>query len=204
MGSQINSLNSNEITPFIDPDEGYIIFASNRSGGYGTFMDLYISFKNSRQEWSDPINMGYEINSTNAFYPVVTSDKQYLFFLSAKPGDIGYNPYWINADIIDSILVLNIPEPQKQAESIELFQNQPNPFLTNTTISFELKFPTTVSFEIYDILGKKRIDLIKDKTFQAGKHSVYFDASLLPDGIYFYVLKPGNNNSITRKMIKLS
>jgi hypothetical protein len=34
-----------DLRPYIDPDEQYLIFASNRPGGFGSF-DLYISYKN--------------------------------------------------------------------------------------------------------------------------------------------------------------
>jgi len=63
LGSIINSTES-EICPFIDPNEEYLIFSSNRSGGYG-YHDLYISFKTSDNSWSTPVNMGNLINSSS-------------------------------------------------------------------------------------------------------------------------------------------
>jgi hypothetical protein len=204
LGTSINSLNYNEMTPYVDPDENYLIFGSNRPGGYGSWIDLYICFKNSNQQWSDPVNMGYKINATNAFNPNVTLDRKYLFFNSAKPNDIGYNPYWISADVIDSLKSLGISKPEIQTGNIILFQNSPNPFSTNTTFFFELISPAEISITIKDLFGKKHFDLIQNITYPSGKHTINFDASFLSDGFYFYVIKSKNSNSIIRKMIKIS
>jgi len=66
--------------PFIAPDESYIIFDSQREGGYGK-SDLYISFRAADGSWGLAINMGDKINTTNAEnYPSVSPDGKYLFF----------------------------------------------------------------------------------------------------------------------------
>lgn len=88
--------------PFIDPDEKYIFFASIRPGGFDGF-DLYVSF-NNEGEWSDPCNLGDSINTkAEEFAPYVSLDGKYLFFFSLRPGDHCYNPYWISAEIIESL-----------------------------------------------------------------------------------------------------
>ena len=201
LGPEINS-GYNEICPFIDPDESYLIFASNRPGGYGGQTDLYISFRNEDQTWTDAINMGFEINSTGAFFPFVTLDKQYLFFTTGKPADIGYNPYWISADIIDSLHVLvGIDKAGKSSEQLKLYQNQPNPVRDQTTFFFDLDYSGKISFEIYS-LTKGRIQvLFENKFFLKGKHSIVFDASELPAGIYIYKLTSSVGGMVTRKMV---
>lgn len=58
--------------PFISPDEDYIIFTSNRPGGYGS-NDLYISFYQN-DKWSKPVNLGDGINTSSSEYaPCVSS-----------------------------------------------------------------------------------------------------------------------------------
>lgn len=78
-----NNVNSehSEMDPFIDPDETYIIFHSNRPGGFGG-MDLYISFKKNGS-WSKAVNLGPEINTVNHEYGGrVTFDNRFLFYNS--------------------------------------------------------------------------------------------------------------------------
>jgi hypothetical protein len=201
LGPEINS-GYNESCPFIDPDESYLIFGSNRPGGYGSQLDLYICFKNEDQTWTDAINMGFEINSTGAFFPFVTLDKQYLFFVTGKPGDIGYNPYWISADIIDSLHVMvGIDKTGKSSEQLRLYQNQPNPVRDQTTFFFDLDYSGKISSEIYSLTkGRIRV-LFENKFFLKGKHSIVFDASELPAGIYLYKLTSSMGGMVTRKMV---
>ena len=201
LGPEINS-GYGEFCPFIDPDERYLIFASNRPGGYGGQLDLYICFKNEDQTWTDAINMGFEINSTAAFFPFVTLDKKYLFFTTGKPADIGYNPYWISADIIDSLhLLVGIDKAGKSSEQLKLYQNQPNPVRNQTIFFFDLDYSGKISFEIYSLTkGRIRV-LFENKFFVKGKHSIVFDASELPAGIYLYKLTSSVGDIVTRKMV---
>jgi tetratricopeptide (TPR) repeat protein len=77
-----------EIDPFVAPDESYLIFASNRPGGFG-FMDLYICFQRDDGSWTHPINLGQKINSYQHVITVcVTLDHKYFFFSSSRPTGI--------------------------------------------------------------------------------------------------------------------
>ncbi|MBD3384978.1 T9SS type A sorting domain-containing protein [candidate division KSB1 bacterium] len=71
-----------------------------------------------------------------------------------------------------------------------LEQNYPNPFNASTTITFSLKQSQPTTLQIFDILGRKVIDLV-DETLNAGRYEVRFDASGLESGIYFYNLQAG-------------
>jgi len=61
MGARINS-SENEGSPFLHPDGKTFYFRSDGHIGLGDF-DLFISRKKSGQSWSEPVNMGYPINS---------------------------------------------------------------------------------------------------------------------------------------------
>ena len=90
-----------DLTPFIAPDEEYIIFSSARSGGYGSF-DLYISFKQIDGILGEPINMGTTINTPyKEAWPYVSPDGLYFFFVSIDGEDAG-NPFWLDAQIIEN------------------------------------------------------------------------------------------------------
>lgn len=72
-------------------------------------------------------------------------------------------------------------------ESFQLFQNFPNPFNPSTTISWQSPVRSRQILKLYDVLGKEIRALI-DEEKEAGIHSIQFDASDLPSGIYFYQL----------------
>jgi Tol biopolymer transport system component len=116
---------ANEAGPFIAADGSYILFQSNRPGGYG-IMDIYIAYRTEGGGWSEPVNLGDKINSSFSDWgPVVSPDGKYLFFssfrsilpLSAKSQDyleymksrLGTSVpgkgtlYWMEAKIIDGL-----------------------------------------------------------------------------------------------------
>lgn len=79
---------------YVDPDETYLIYCSNRPGTFGRG-DLFISYKNADGSWTPSKNMGKEVNEDKTEYcPFVTPDGKYLLF-TAK-GDIR----WVDAGII--------------------------------------------------------------------------------------------------------
>jgi hypothetical protein len=100
-----------ELDPFIAPDESYLVFCADREDGYGSF-DLYVRFKIDRDLWTDPINMGSDINSPGLeSRPHVSVDGKYLFFTSHRPGSESQDIYWVDARII---LGLRRPEADQR------------------------------------------------------------------------------------------
>ena len=80
-----------------------------------------------------------------------------------------------------------------------LKQNYPNPFNPGTQFEFTLATSSFVSLAIFDILGKKIATLISEK-MSAGGHSLYWNASNIPSGMYFYRLE-AENNVETKKLV---
>ncbi len=79
---QINGQQSQDWTPFISPDESFILWSSIRQDGYGSG-DLYISFRSAKGEWSEAINLGPEINTNNnERFPGISPDGKYLFYVT--------------------------------------------------------------------------------------------------------------------------
>ena len=88
MNNKINLKDSWESQPSISIDGKKLFFASNRKGGYGG-IDIYYSEK-INNEWSDPVNLGPEVNSpSNEKSPFLHSDNQTLFFSSDRYPSIG-------------------------------------------------------------------------------------------------------------------
>jgi len=84
-------------------------------------------------------------------------------------------------------------------ENFSLKQNYPNPFNNETILEYELPKTKKIILNIYDVLGRK-VKTLVNKTQQAGKHSVTFDASGLASGVYYYKLRT-NAFEQTRKML---
>jgi photosystem II stability/assembly factor-like uncharacterized protein len=80
-----------------------------------------------------------------------------------------------------------------------LHQNYPNPFNPATQIQFHLPRASRVNLTIYNILGQQ-VAILLDKPLTAGEHTMTFDGSNLPSGIYFYRLTSDQFRD-TRKMV---
>lgn len=83
-------------------------------------------------------------------------------------------------------------------EKFLLLQNFPNPFNPETTISYFLANESKVNLRVYNTLGQQIAELENGEK-EAGIHSVNFNSSNLPSGIYFYTLT-GDDIKITKKM----
>ena len=87
-------------------------------------------------------------------------------------------------------------------KSYSLSQNYPNPFNPTTVISYELPMNSQVTLKVYDVLGREVRTLVNARE-DAGRHSVYFNASDLPSGVYFYRLEAGTyHNTIKLVLLK--
>jgi Tol biopolymer transport system component len=88
-----------EWDPYIAPDESYMIFCSTKPGGFG-YDDFYISFKDSNNKWSEPVNLGKSINSpASDNRPYVTNDGKYFFYTSGRRGN--RDIYWVDARFLE-------------------------------------------------------------------------------------------------------
>jgi Putative Ig domain/WD40-like Beta Propeller Repeat len=90
---------------FIAPDEDYLIFQSNRSGGLGQ-ADLYISYRKEDGSWTNPKNLGPKINSSEfEFGASITRDGKYLMFSRRQQWltDVPSKIYWATSDFIERL-----------------------------------------------------------------------------------------------------
>ncbi len=95
---------------------------------------------------------------------------------------------------------------QNKSENYFNLKNYPNPFLSETTISYTLYNKCHIKLSIFDITGKFITNLIDCEQAQ-GYHTIIWNGKTSNDnatenGIYFYRLKTDNYEQ-TKQMIKL-
>src|SRR5579871_2151680 len=87
LGRTVNS-EFHESGPSLSPDKRDLYFDSNRPGGYGG-NDIYVSHRLPNGRWSEPENLGPEINTIgDESAPFIHADNQSLYFTSS--GHLGY------------------------------------------------------------------------------------------------------------------
>ena len=81
--------------------------------------------------------------------------------------------------------------------------NYPNPFTFGTTIGYTLPKKGLVNIVIYDEAGRVVTQLI-NKVQTAGKHTIYFNTSMMQkSGIYYCVLKSENIHEVRKMVLQL-
>ncbi len=127
-------------------------------------------------------------------YELVNNSSQEVNYSTASLSSIG-NYLQVNLSDTDTP---NIPK------ILALYDNYPNPFNPETTISFDLPKDSEVKLEIYNIKGQK-VKTLKNGLLQAGNHKLVWDgknsnSDQVASGLYFYRLVT-DKKKLTRKMI---
>lgn len=166
----------------VNPYSGaaYIAFGEGQGEMNGTLMDVH----GAGCQRSDPKSGNIE-DYPQYFGP--QGDVRYVYNYVRLVRNLGTTTTSINEN--ESSIPLNF----------ELGQNYPNPFNPSTQITVSIPESGVYSLTIYNTLGEEITTLFSDP-INAGSYTVYFDASHLTSGIYFYNCN-GNNFNQTKKMI---
>ncbi|MEI6223010.1 MAG: T9SS type A sorting domain-containing protein, partial [bacterium] len=95
-------------------------------------------------------------------------------------------------------LTTGIKENGQIPASFNLEQNYPNPFDSETKISYSLAIPAQVQLTVCNMFGQQ-VALLDEGFKPAGSFSADFKGDGLPSGIYYYRLQCGDRHE-TRKM----
>ncbi|MFC2132931.1 T9SS type A sorting domain-containing protein, partial [Bacteroidota bacterium] len=108
---------------------------------------------------------------------------------------------------INYMIRLNINNHENIVDGIKadnalnsLDQNYPNPFTTLTEVNYELATGSAVTLEVYDITGRKVLD-INEGYRSAGKQKIKINADNLESGVYYYTLVSDNFRETKRMVI---
>ncbi len=124
-----------------------------------------------------------EFSDLPSLHPVEFQENTERFILSVNPA-----PHLTNQE----------EDGSTGPEKVELYQNYPNPFNPATNIRFYIPEQQNVIVGIYNVVGQ-RVALLLDDVMPQGEHTVVWDATEMPSGIYIINLELGNR-VLTRKM----
>jgi len=101
--SSINKADFLNWTPFIAPDESYLLFSSNRKDPDNDAGDLYISLRLTDGTWTNPVNLGEPVSSLEQErFPMISPDGKHLFF-TRPTSEYHQDVFWVSANIIDRL-----------------------------------------------------------------------------------------------------
>ncbi len=159
--------------------------------------DLQISYD------SDFNNLFLDQSNLTNNERVIQLEESGIYYWRARAKNEHGTGDWSSVGSFSANLSVGIEEEEEElipvATSLE--QNYPNPFNPNTTISFTLTSPETVSLKVFDLLGRE-ISTLASGSFSSGRHTINFDASNIPSGVYIYSLST-SKYSESKKMLLL-
>ena len=109
-----------------------------------------------------------------------------------------YNSLSMESDVLlrfDASTAVGNPQAEAQ---VQLFQNRPNPFVSNTSIGFVLPEACEARLRILDAAG--RVVAERNKQYPAGRHEETFGLSATPGILYYELTTP--SGVLTKKMVK--
>ncbi|MEA1875313.1 MAG: T9SS type A sorting domain-containing protein, partial [Bacteroidota bacterium] len=172
--------------------------------GFGEFMKAGNRYIAAVQFWTY-IEEADLANRGNTFW--VGSTENYPGSYDKQWGFMEQDGVWVQGSDFNKMIRLNINNHENIIDGvgtlnsmISLDQNYPNPFSSETQISYELAREEIVFIEITDITGRT-VKLIDEGLKTRGNHSVLFSNSDLEPGIYSYTLKAGESTMTRRMMV---
>jgi outer membrane protein OmpA-like peptidoglycan-associated protein/tetratricopeptide (TPR) repeat protein len=125
---------------FIDYDDVTLYFSSKGRKGMGGYDVFKATFDPNKNEWSEPVNLGYPINTPDDdIYFVVSKDGKRAYYSSVREDGMGYT----------DIYMIHIPEGIKNSESVvkkppvDPIVEKPTDTTTTTTSVAVTKTPVT-------------------------------------------------------------
>lgn len=88
--------------PWVGPDESYMVFDKYAFTEGAQTSKLFISFRQKDGSWSDPVELGKDINATGTeLIAKVSPDGKFLFFQRKVDGNTDI--YWVDAKAIKAV-----------------------------------------------------------------------------------------------------
>lgn len=138
LGPQINSA-GDEISPFLAADGRTLYFATNGRPGYGSY-DIFMSKRTgiSWTQWSEPVNLGPEINTTgfDAYY-TISAAADYAYMVSDR-----------NSIGASDLVRIKLPQAIKP---------DPVVLLKGHTLNAKTKEPISADIFFEDLVSRKEV-----------------------------------------------
>lgn len=158
-----------ESQPSLSADGKSLYFVSDRKGGYGSY-DIYLSRNLGNGKWSNPVNLGPNINTSGSeLSPFIHADNQTLYFSSDGWPGFGQNDIFFSkktkTGFIDKPKNIGFPINTSQEESSLVISTDGKKayFASNSLQGFGGL--DLYSFELYEAARPSIVTFIKGNVF---------------------------------------
>jgi predicted acyl esterase len=133
---------------------------------------------------------------TNPFVLPITVNSNHSIILNSN----SYIEFPVIISAFSSVGDILHEEQNSQPFAYELKQNYPNPFNPATTIEYSIAKAGNVEIKVYDMLGREVKSLVNEYR-DAGFHKIFFNASELSSGVYFYKISTTEFSEVKRMVL---
>jgi hypothetical protein len=177
-------------------DGGYIVTGHTYSYGAGSADVWVIKIDaNGTQKWKRAIGGS---NTDKGYCIQETSDGGYIVVGDTYSYGAGDSDIWL-IRIASETYVENDP-PFHHPHEFALHPPYPNPFNPTTTINYQVPTNALINIMIYNILGQKVATLFDDIK-QPGRHTITWNATNQPSGVYFCRMVAGDFVQIRKLLL---
>lgn len=156
---------------------------------------------------ADPLSYQWILNGD-----IIPNASNYFYLVKSSELDYGENQLHLTiSDQTDSVEVawqINvvettgiIPEKAMTPDRMMLYQAYPNPFNNSTMIKYYIPKSGHVSLSVFNVMGQ-RIDVLVDEYQSSGIQRIPWSPHGLTSGIYFVLLKVGNEIEIQKLVLQ--
>lgn len=159
-------------------DEGLLLISQNIRNS----IIIKNANSNTHINFSELAFIDSPINSIKSTQRIIISNAASTLIKTLRPNSL--------------IVQVNQSQTDAKSERFEIFQNTPNPFNSQTKITYTLPCRLFIKIEVYDILGRKVKTLLKEFV-DAGYHQSIWDSRddngfPVSSGLYIYSIKAGD------------
>ena len=116
-------------------------------------------------------------------------------------GAADWTPTWPLPELEQiATLVEKLKQPSLPTK-LSLKSVYPNPFNPSTNIVYELAEAGKVSLKIYNMLGQEMMTVVDNVNHEAGTYKINVNMTDFSSGVYFAVLKQGQNKAVEKLML---
>lgn len=137
-------------------------------------------------------------SNENGTFPIAIMVTAYGLATGTPLGDVTLQTFGTQNFAQYSLVMGNVGVQTLTNSKFDMLQNVPNPFNGNTTIKFNSPSTETVSFFVFDVIGRQ----VHSSKINAvtGTNTISYSSEKVAPGAYFYTLS-NSKTKITKRMI---
>ena len=135
-----------------------------------------------------------------AYCVQLTPDGGYIIAGDIQPEGVSHADMYVVKTGVDHPVSVQPESTSNVPKNYMLLSPYPNPFNPTTTVSYEIPVNTLINIDIYNILGQEVVTLF-DGMQQPGRHTITWNATDVPSGIYFCRMSTPNFQSIQKMVL---